>query len=161
MKRNKKKIKKINNKAVLVIFFITMFLFGTSYAILNQELTLSGNVGIYIDEGTDLTVTNFNTSIDVIYTQYLFNIIPVSGYKVVGITFQNTLSKTINNWTVEFSSNHNVAAKPNDNRLSAYLNPENSYDTVSYSNNTVTVKGSDTLAPGQSKTVYVLYSTFK
>ena len=159
MRRNRKGIKKINNKFVLGIFFITMFLFGTSYAILHQELTLTGDVGIYLeDEGTDLTITEFNSNIDPIYTQYLFNIIPISGYKVVGITFQNTLSKTIHNWTVEFTSNHNIANKPNDTRLSAYLNPENSYDSITYSNNTVVVKGSDTLAPGETKTVYVFFN---
>ncbi len=157
MRRNRKKLKKINSKFVLVIFFITMFLFGTSYAILSQELTLNGNVKIYVDEGTDLTVTNFNTSIDPIYTQTIFGF-PISGYKVVGITIQNSLSKTINNWTIEFTSNRQVATKPNDNRLSAYLNSENAYDSATYSNGTVIVKGSDTLAPGETKTVYVFFN---
>ena len=160
MKRHTKNLKKINSKILLVVFFITMFLLGTSYAILTQELTLTGTVNMKIeDEGTDLTITNFNTGIDPIYTQYLFNIIPVSGYKVVGITIQNTLSRTINNWTVEFTSSRNAeTTKPTNNQLSAYLGAEFAYGSVTNSNGTVIVTGNDTLAPGDTKTVYVFFS---
>lgn len=160
MRRLKKNNKKINSKVLFVVFFITMFLFGTSYAILTQELTLTGTVTMKIeDEGTELTITDFNTSINPIYTQYLFNIIPISGYKVVGITIQNNLSRTINNWTVEFTSSRTAETnKPTNNQLSAYLGAEYGYDSVTNSNGTVIVTGSDTLAPGATKTVYVFFS---
>ena len=160
MGRHKKNLKRINSKFLLVVFFITMFLFGTSYAILRQELTLTGTVKMKAnDEGTNLTITNFNTGINPIYTQYLFNIIPISGYKVVGITFQNTLSRNINNWTIEFKSNHNAETnKPTDNRLSEYFGTENAYGSITNSDGTVFVTGNDNLAPGESKTVYVFFS---
>ena len=163
MKSNKRAFKKINNKFVLVIFVITMLLFGTSYALLNQDLALNGTINIYIeDEGNNLTVTNFNNKVDSVPISSFFGLV-ISGYRVVGITIKNDLHKTVDNWTIEFTSNRNAeTTRPTNSKLSAYLNSENAYTSVSNSNGTVIVKGNDTLAPGESKTVYVFfnYSSF-
>ena len=159
MKRlNRKNRPQINSKISFIVFFITMFLFSTSYAFLNQELTLTGTVSIYTeDEGTDLTITNFNERVDsVVIDRFLFFV--TNAYRVVGITIQNPLHRSVNNWTIEFQSTKTPAlTRPTDNELSAYLNAENAYSDISYSNNTVTVKGNDTLAPGESKTIYVFF----
>ena len=113
-------------------------------------------------EDTSLTITNFNTGISPIQTgTELFGLRQV-GYKVLGITIQNNHPYSIDNWTVEFNSNRQVeTTRPTNNQLSAYLNPENFYGSISQSGNTVTVSGTDTLAPGESKTVYVFFDWSK
>ncbi len=162
MSRHVRIQKKINNKAIFIVFFITMFLFGTSYAILNQSLTLTGTVNIYVDEGNELTITSFNENVDTVVTgsiNLIFFNIPYEYCRVVGITIQNSLSKTIDNWTIEFASSRTAdLTRPTNNALSAYLGDENAYSSISYANNTVTVSGNDTLAPGETKTVYVFYT---
>ena len=142
---------------------------GTPYTntqqVSNLTTTNGDTITLYAQwevEDTSLTVT-LNKNINPIATEFLtiFGFqtqFPTGGYKVLGITIQNNHSYAVNNWTVEFNSDHQVVdPRPADDELNAYLNSENYYGTVLQSGQAVTVRGNDTLAPGETKTVYVFF----
>ena len=139
---------------------------GTSYTdgqqVLNLTTTNEDTITLYAQwEATDnsLTITNFNRNIaPIVINNYL---IIQTGYKVLGITIQNNHNFEVNNWTVEFNSSENAQTNrpnSNNNALRPYLNSENYYGSVTNSNGKVIVTGTDTLAPGATKTVYVFFS---
>ena len=137
---------------------------GTSYTdgqqVSNWTITNGAIFNLYAQwnvEDTSLVVT-LNRNINPIITDNGWIFLGASGYKVLGITIQNNHSYTIDNWTVEFNSNRQVELnRPTANQLNTYLNPENYYGTIAQTGNVVTVKGNDTLGPGESKTVYVFF----